>query len=64
MKLLVSPSGEFPATKENVIFVKPGHENFVSVKIQKISSDTSVKNLEPAQRDCYFDEEFRFFVSL
>ena len=62
MKLLVSPSGDFPATKENVIFVKPGHENFVSVKIQKISSESSALSLDPEERNCYMKSEYKYVI--
>ena len=49
---------EFPALKEKSYKILPGHGNIVEVTAYRVTSENSVKDLEPSERKCYFPDEY------
>ena len=54
----VTPKDEFPFILADSILISPGQETHVAIKPMVTFTTDSLKDLEPYQRNCYFDNEF------
>ena len=59
----IIPPGDFPLTSQNSIKLKPGHNNIISLLPTQISSDPSIKAIDPQDRKCFSRDE-TFFIKL
>jgi hypothetical protein len=56
---LIHPSSSFPMTIEKSFEIRPGHNNVITLSGKLVKSDSSLRSLEPKDRNCYFEDENR-----
>ena len=54
--VFIGGPAEFPVLRERSIQVQPGHEHFLDLQGQALTS-TGIRNLDPEDRHCYFEDE-------
>jgi hypothetical protein len=54
---LIHPKGSFPITSSGGFDIRPGHNNLVSVSATVVNADDSIRNVDPVDRNCLFEDE-------
>ena len=54
--VFIGSPAEFPVLRERGIQIQPGHEHFLDIQGQTLTS-TGIEGLDPKDRNCYFQDE-------
>ena len=54
--VFIGSPAEFPVLRERGIQIQPGHEHFLDIQGQTLTS-TGIEDLDPEDRGCYFQDE-------
>ena len=54
---MINSRQAFPSVLRNSLTIKPGHENFVSIKVTNVAAHPDIRSIPPEKRNCYFPDE-------
>ena len=59
---IIDSNEQFPMVKRKSVLIRPGHNNFVTMKATKVSATKNIRSIPKHKRNCLFHDEMRMNV--